>query len=356
MGIKFINNQVAKEKQRIETTRPLGFAFPLGLSFGKSQAGASITTTAPQTQVGDSTVITFNSSADFTPDEAVIGEYLVIAGGGSGAGGRPARSGGGGGGAGGLSFGIATFPAVKHTANVGGGGVQSVAAGFSGAPNPGANLSTPGSDSHISRSSPSANVVSSTGGGRGGGTVTTAPQDEPGGAGGSGGGACGPFGPGQPGGVGGISSNTTQGSDGGNGTGSPNFSGGGGGGAGGEGGDAQATGDTGSKGGIGLHFSISGSNVAYSGGGGGGPYAGRANLSGTWIGGGPYGGGNASGMPPPGFNPAVLFAQSGLTNRGGGGGGGASGENNPDRSTGGGAGGSGVIILKITSSTGYFIT
>ena len=344
MGVNFTRNQVAKEKQRIETTRPPGFTFPLGLSFGQVQAGGSITTTAPQTVVGTDTVITFNSSADFTPTESIVGEYLVIAGGGSGAGGRPARSGGGGGGAGGLSFGVATFPAVKHTANVGGGGAQAVAAG-----NPGASLSTDGSDSHISRSSPSANVVVSFGGGRGGGTTTATPQDEVGGDGASGGGACGP------GRAGGVASNTTQGNDGGDGTGPPNFSGGGGGGAGGEGGNAQASGDTGSKGGIGLHFSISGANVGYAGGGGGGPYGGRANGSGTWIGGGPYGGGNASPQNDAHTAPATSFGDAGLANRGGGGGAGGSGTNNPNNSTGGGAGGSGVIILKITSSTGYFI-
>jgi hypothetical protein len=60
-------------------------------------------------------------------------------------------------------------------------------------------------------------------------------------------------------------------------------------------------------------------------------------------------------MPDGAFSPASVFGDAGLVNRGGGGGAGASGLNNPNASTGGGAGGSGVIILKITSSTGYFI-
>ena len=43
MGVNFTRNQVAKEKQRIETTRPPGFAFPLGLTFGEQVvAGARV--------------------------------------------------------------------------------------------------------------------------------------------------------------------------------------------------------------------------------------------------------------------------------------------------------------------------
>ena len=56
MGIKFTNNQIVKVNK--ETTRPVGFAFPRGLSFGQQISGSgTVTTTAPQTIVGGQVVI-----------------------------------------------------------------------------------------------------------------------------------------------------------------------------------------------------------------------------------------------------------------------------------------------------------
>jgi hypothetical protein len=311
--------------------RPEGFAYPIGLST-ELQDGtinlAKTTTGGTQTVDGTNAIHTFTSSGDFTPSAELNVEYLVIGGGGAGGSGLGARSGGGGGGAGGLSYGFATFPAVTHTCNVGGGAAQAAQS-----ENP-----TAGSSSHVSRSSPSANVIISLGGGYGG-SVHTGVADEDGGAGGSGGGGQGP------GRSGGATSNSTQGSAGGAGGGAPNYQGGGGGGAGGAGVAAAGTGTAGGKGGIGVHFSISGSNTGYAGGGGGGPYAGRAPGAGTWVGGGPFGGGNSSTSAA-----ATDFGDAGLANRGGGGGAGQSGTNAPP-SSGGGAGGSGVVILRYVMAT-----
>ena len=71
MGVNFTRNQVAKEKQRIETTRPTGFTFPLGLTFGKlvvaSQNAFPTSTGGTKTTDITNSIHTFTTSNTFKP-------------------------------------------------------------------------------------------------------------------------------------------------------------------------------------------------------------------------------------------------------------------------------------------------
>ena len=246
-------------------------------------------------------------------------EYLVVAGGG---GGGCANGGGGGGGAGGyltnytgtaLSLEVATNYVVTIGPGGAGGSISS-----NGQPG------VVGSDSVF-------NLITSLGGGYGGGDV-----NQPGGNGGSGGGGA-RF-SGSSGGSG--TTSPQQGYDGG--TGFSN-TGGGGGGAGSAG--ANATSSRGGNGGNGIQSLITGTNTYRAGGGGGGIESpSSASDAGQ---GGLGGGGNGGAAGSVGSAPTT-----GTENTGGGGGG--SGDHNTGGNYPGQNGGSGVVILRYPDN--YTIT
>jgi len=245
-------------------------------------------------------------------------DYLVVAGG--GAGGGPSYPHMGGGGAGGYRT---SFP----------GGTKIELASGTTVP---ITVGAGGSNGSISVRASSGNdsvfdIITSTGGGRGGGWATPGAAEcnagDPGGSGGGGGGQPAP----RPGGTGNQPPfSPPQGNPGGSSKfpHAPAYNAGGGGGASQAGvpGDAGNAGD----GGDGSYNLISGSPVAYAGGGGGNVYPG-----GTAGSGGVGGGGNGVVQAP-----ATPTAQPGTANTGGGGGGG-------DTT---GSGGSGIVIVRSPST------
>lgn len=314
MGVNFTRNQVAKEKQRIETTRPTGFTFPLGLTFGKlvlaSQNAFPTSTGGTKTTDSTNSVHTFTTSGTFKPSFTGTIEYLGIAGGGGGGPTGPGGGSGGGGGAGGLVY-LHNAPVerdVSYTITVGAGGSAS----------PG----TRGSNTNTTIPT----IVESIGGGAfgfGGGSAGGAPgvrnATAPGTVHAS---VQGPEAP-QPSTppAGGLS------------LGNPNAGSRNGGGAG-------APGAPGPTSGAGYAMSISGTRVGYAGGGGG--VAAVINGSPTSL---PPGAGAHGGDGPGG---------AGAANKGSGGGG-----CNGFGAGGGGAGGSGIVIVRYISNQeveDYFIT
>jgi hypothetical protein len=256
---------------------------------------------------------TFKTSGVFQPNQNVTADYLVVAGGGGGGGGN--EPGGGGGGAGGYRTNVggsalSLTSGTNYTVTVGAGGAGGIKV-----------LGNNGSDSVFS-------TITSTGGGRGAGSIGTDTVTS--GNGGSGGGGARPGSPGtnMAGGLGNTpSTSPSQGNDGGNGRhiGGVSSNGGGGGGSSAAGQNASDV-SRGGNGGNGSANSISGSSVTYAGGGGGGSDTGNNGTGGT-------GGGGA------GANTGV----SGTTNLGGGGGGSANYNSN------GGAGGSGIVIVRYSA-------
>ncbi len=238
---------------------------------------------------GGYVVHTFTSSGTLTIPWSVVGDVLVVAGG--GAGGYFA----GGGGAGGLIYSNGCTIGTSVSVTVGNGGTGSSGIGGNG------QNSVFGS-------------ITATGGGGGGDRSTT----RNGAAGGSGGG--GSPADSAPQGMGGAASPSGRGNPGGNGA-NWGWGGGGGGGAGATG--SAGSGNVGGNGGVGLSYSLVGSNVYYAGGGGGGSFGGNPVGSGG-LGGGGTGSSSAGGT-------------AGKANTGGGGGG-------SDFAT-GGAGGSGIVIV-----------
>tara|TARA_E500000318_G_scaffold89187_1_gene86710 strand:+ start:1115 stop:2077 length:963 start_codon:yes stop_codon:yes gene_type:complete len=320
MGVNFTRSQVAKEKQRIETTRPPGFTFPLGLSYGKlvlASANAFPTTTGG-TKTIDSTnsVHAFTTSGNFKPSFTGTVEYLQIAGGGSGAGTAPGGGVGGGGGAGGLVY-AHSVPVDKDV-------TYSIVIGAGGAGNAGAPVSSTYNGTNTTTSL--ATVVDAIGGGG-----FTQP-------GGSGGGHF-PTSSGQ--GVGVQSTQNPMPSSAGLSLGNSSNGARGGGGAGSTGNDGEPSG----LGGKGYALSISGTRVGYAGGGGGGAAVSSPHESPGLPVSIPTGAG-AHGPDGPGG--------SGAVNRGSGGGGcQGSGAGS------GGGGGSGVAFVRYISNQqalDYFIT
>ena len=314
MGVNFTRNQVAKEKQRIETTRPTGFTFPLGLTFGKlvlaSQNAFPTSTGGTKTTDSTNSIHTFTTSNTFKPSFTGTVEYLGIAGGGGGGPTGPGGGSGGGGGAGGLVY-LHNAPVerdVSYTITVGAGGAAS----------PG----TRGSNTNTTIPT----IAESIGGGAFGFT------------GGSAGGAPGVRNATQPGTViagvqGPEAPQPSTPPAGGLSLGNPNAGGRNGGGAG-------APGAAGPTSGSGYAMSISGTRVGYAAGGGG--IATVTNGSPTSI---PTGSGSHGGDGP---------GTGGAANRGSGGGG-----CNGFGAGGGGAGGSGLVIVRYISNQeleGYFIT
>jgi len=323
MGVNFTRNQVAKEKQRIETTRPTGFTFPLGLTFGKlvvaSQNAFPTSTGGTKTTDSTNSVHTFTTSGTFKPSFTGTIEYLGIAGGGGGGPTGPGGGSGGGGGAGGLVY-LHNAPVerdVSYTITVGAGGAAS----------PG----TRGSNTNTTIPT----IVESIGGGAfgfGGGSAGGAPGARNASAPGTvHAGVQGPEAP-QPSTppAGGLSlGNPNQGSRGGGGAGAPGTNPG-----------APYATPTAGGGGAGYAMSISGTRVGYAGGGGGIAYV--INGSPTNI---PTGSGGHGGDGP---------GTSASANRGSGGGG-----CNGFGAGGGGGGGSGIVIVRYISNQeleGYFIT
>ena len=332
MGVNFTRNQVAKEKQRIETTRPTGFTFPLGLSYGKQVVAASnvFPTSTGGTKTIDSTnsVHAFTTSGNFKPSFTGTVEYLQIAGGGSGAGTPGGGGRGGGGGAGGLVYAhsVPVEKDVTYSVVIGAGGAGSTSFTF--------NPAYQGSNTTTTLPT----VVDAIGGGGFG---------QPGG---SGGGHF-PTSSGQ--GVGVQSTQNPQpgGLSLGNSSSSPAGGARGGGGAGGPGYNGQPTAQNpqglslAERGGKGYALSISGTRVGYAGGGGGlevvsTPHESPGSPTDIPTGSGTHGGdGDGSG---------------GAANRGSGGGGctGSGGGS-------GGGGGSGIAIVRYISNqevVDYFIT
>lgn len=240
---------------------------------------------------------TFNDSGNFTPNQTLSVDYLVVGSGGGGGWGR-----GGGGGAGGK---FASTLSCTANARL---NVLIGAGGAGGAAQP-----TKGSDTTFSS-------VTANGGGYGGSVnATSAGGSGTSGGGGTGistglnanGGAVSPSGQGNVGGGGYF--DATNGRQ-------------GGGGGGNSGAGANGTATTGGNGGAGYTSTISGTSVVYAGGGGGG-VGGPTPTAGTGTGGGGNGGNEG----------ASILATSGTANLGGGGGGGGAA---------GGNGGSGVVILR----------
>ena len=316
MGVNFTRNQVAKEKQRIETTRPTGFTFPLGLSYGKQVVAAAnaFPTSTGGTKTTDSTnsVHAFTTSGNFKPSFTGTVEYLQIAGGGSGAGTPGGGGSGGGGGAGGLVYAhsVPVEKDVTYSVVIGAGGAGSASFTF--------NPAYQGSNTNTTLPT----VVDAIGGGG---------FAQPGG---SGGGHF-PVATGQGAGVQSTQNPQSGGLSLGNSSNSP---------AGGsrEGGGAGSTGKDGGKG---YALSISGTRVGYAGGGGGGASVSSPHESPGLPVSIPTGAG-AHGPDGPGG--------SGTVNRGSGGGGCTGSGAAP-----GGGGGSGVAFVRYISNqevVDYFIT
>jgi hypothetical protein len=294
-----------------------------------------------ETTCGDYKIHTFTSPGTFTVSSIASApanntvDYLVVAGGGAGTGNTNANSGGGGG-AGGFreSSGAASgcysasplgacvsalpISVQGYPITVGGGGA--------GALN---TIGSSGSNSVFS-------TITSTGGGRGGGSQPLGPDSGtgvPGGSGGGGGAGAGPTNV-APGGSGNTPPvSPPQGNNGGTGGGiSPDHQSGGGGGAGGVGGNGVSS--KGGDGGVGVPTSITGSALSYAGGGGG-----------TGLTPGREGGASPCGTGGAGIIGSPFTGGAGTTNRGGGGGAAEGYNGSPNPAT-GGNGGSGVVIIR----------
>ena len=124
MSIKFLNLDKTLPVEKIRSTRPVGYKFPVGLSVvavSGSANAATNTTGGTQTIDGTDVVHAFTSTGSdtFTPSFDGTIELLMVGGGGSGG-----AAGGGGGGAGGLIYNSA-YPVTNAspiTVVVGGGG------------------------------------------------------------------------------------------------------------------------------------------------------------------------------------------------------------------------------------------
>lgn len=261
---------------------------------------------------GNYTVVTFLANGSFNVTGIISNAtILVVAGGGGGA--------SGGGGAGGLNYSTNINLTGNYSIIIGSGGAYG-----SGYAVPGT-VGSNGSNSSLSNSS--VIIINTMGGGASGGSEQTPPIHGFNGGSGGGGAYNGAF---QTfGGFGTVG----QGNDGGGNalrTGSP-YPAGGGGGAGGVGGYAIFNTQAG-NGGIGLNFTISGTNTNYSCGGGGAVYG---------VGTGGIGGCNSAGI-----GGAPSYGTNASANSGSGGGGGSNGKN-------GGNGGSGIIIIRYLTYIPY---
>ena len=284
----------------------------------------------PANDQGNQYVAKVRTASNFLVNKPNLStSYLLVAGGGGGGAGHTGSSlGGGGGGAGGLVNSSASFAQGAYAATPGAGG-----AGFDGpssvtsATSPTENPSETGAQG----GNTILHLASSLGGGGGG----TRNSHEQGKDGGSGGGAAGNND--RLGGAG----TAGQGNRGGN-DGTSEWAACGGGGAGAPGGDANgaSTARTSTNGGIGLQYSIDGSNKYYAGGGGGGGHNGGAEAYGL---GGSGGGGR-------GGEVSVDQGQPGTDGLGGGGGGGPAYSGNTQGDSNGGDGGDGVIVIRWTGS------
>ena len=272
------------------------------LGGGINATGGTVTTD------GAYTVHKFTSSGTFTVTSGSGNvEALVVAGGGGGGGNYSGSGGGGGGVVYNSSFSVS---AGSKTVTVGGGG--------SGGAN-GAKGSNGGNSVFDS--------IVATGGG-GGAYNACAVSGNSGGSGGGAAGSCSgaTYGNGIAG----------QGNRGGSFFGGSSNGSGGGGGAGAIGGNGAAL--LGGSGGVGLAFSISGSNMYYGGGGGGSTYSNPPSAA--TVGAGGLGGGGNGSKGGDSCGSGGTAPTAGSANTGGGGGGG-------ERcSTTGGAGGSGIVIVR----------
>ena len=253
--------------------------------------------------------------SNLTVVEALLVEYLVIAGGASAG---MSHVGGGGGGAGGLLTNYGGTALTLSTSTN-----YSITVGAGGASIAGSSTDTTGNNGFNSVFS----TITADGGGGGGAWNAGGVAN----SGGSGGGGEYAGGSGTPG-----SGTSGQGNNGGTGGNSPQYGSGGGGGAGAVGGNGS--GSSGGVGGVGLQNAItvaSGTGPYYAGGGGGGTY---------------YAGGAAGGLGGGGAGGAYNTAgTAGTPNTGGGGGSnGANQSSNPAQPS--GAGGSGIVILRYPSS------
>ena len=251
----------------------------------------------------------FLSSGTFTPATALSCDVLVVAGGGGGGGNVSNGNSAGAGGAGGYRSSTGLSISSASTVTIGAGGTGGVSGG----------VGSNGGDSIFS-------TITSTGGGKGGGSQTDNAT-----AGGSGGGA-GAYGASTIGAGNTPSTSPSQGNSGGTATTSGAYRGGGGGGATavGENGSGTGNGGAGSNA-LSTWLSTTGLGVSgyVAGGGGGGAYNGTAGTGGS-------GGGGNGGY--------TSVATAGTANTCGGGGGGA-GAAAAGTFT-GGAGGSGLVIIR----------
>lgn len=339
MAIKFQNL-----KQKISRTRPKGYAYPIGLSYQKTDSieepnnfitQTNATLTSYPTPGGDKIALTWTSTGTFEQNSSytMTGcDLLIVAGGGGGWPQGPGGGGQAGGGAGGLIYysdspgDAPPSPVYSSNTKTANGSAVGIAANVNYAVTVGGGGggNAPGSNSswiNVSASVASPYHLSFTAVGGGGGR---------GAPGGSGAGAYGtPVGLGTAG----------QGNDGAPAVGGAGYIGGGGGGAGGAGSvwaDVSAmSGKDGnpapainkrSSGGNGLDFSISGTQRTYAAGGGG---SGR----------GTFGYGGSDGLGGSGLNAPAPYPRNATANRGSGGGGG------PAPNVGSGSGG--VVILSI---------
>ena len=336
MGVKYLITPA-----EVNTVRPQGYRYPVGLTPFELVVNAAITTTGgTQTIDGDNAIHSFTStgSDSFVPTFTGDVEVLVIGGGGG-----ASR---GGGGAGGLIYSSSTpvTQSSPYTIIVGAGGSGQSIPGLSQKAFSGSNSSAFGLEAigggYGGGGTPAgdtANAVGGFGGSGGGGGNTTDSTERPGG-----------------------SAEPGQGNPGGKGRHNPGQYSvvGGGGGAGAAGSNYKAYPNPApphnGPGGAGLEYSISGSPLFYAGGGGG-----QTDL---FFGQG-LGGSTPPGSPPsgivggPGGTPGDHTGVSGGTNRGGGGGGSAYNGTQPTNGP-GGSGGSGVVIVRYqhtSSSTNYRI-
>lgn len=288
------------ELKRVSTNREMTLKNYVGTPSSDGTGGVI-------THSGSYTIHTFTSNGTFTPPAGVNNITILIVGGGGGGGGF--WSGGGGGGGGVIYNSSYPVTTTSYSVTVGNGGTGGVSNSVH---------SLDGQNSVF-------NGTIAIGGG-GGGTGSTYLLGDNGGSGGGAGGYQGGAGAYLAGGNGTVNQGY-------NGGGScpncaPAYGGGGGGGAGLYGTNGSAT--LAGNGGIGLNYSINGSNIYYGGGGGGG----RASSSSGGTGGN-GGGGAGGGTPIEG------------TNGTGGGGGAKSGADGN-----GANGGSGIVIIQyIASST-----
>ena len=282
---------------------------------------------------------TADRAFSITVTQAILTDFLIVAGGGSGG-----VHNAGGGGAGGLrtSYGSNSGGGSSAETNLGltSGTTYTITVGAGGsAVTTDATAGNSGSNSSISGSG--LTTITSIGGGGG----CASEGSNPGLSGGSGGGGSSSVSAG--------SGTANQGFDGGTGSSSSNTGGGGGAGAIGQGG---VGGSNGGAGGSGLQVNIDGNNYYWSGGGGGCAYGFPAGSGGTGGGGGGSGGNNGpggsgggsalnSGSSGGSSSSGGESAGNGGTNTGSGGGG----KSRPPSGS-SGAGGSGIVILRLPTA------